>query len=314
MDETKKIKVTPKDFFLWLGAMVALYVSAVSLIVLIHQYITYFFPSPLDYGDAYSGAFRFAIASLVVFFPLYIVLTRMVHQDIRRVPEKKELWVRKWLVVITLFIAGLTIAGDLVALVNTFLNGELTIRFALKALVIFVVLGAAFWYYLEELRGRWEREEKNSKMIGGLVTLIVLVTVIGGFFIIGSPQSQRSIRLDQDRVYDLQNIQYQVTYYWQQKQKLPSGIADLEDPLMGFVAPRDPETGAMYVYEVTGAMSFKLCAEFDSPSQNMKPSAPIRGDAQNENWQHEEGEKCFERTIDPELFPPNTQPSKPSLH
>ncbi|TAJ14921.1 hypothetical protein EPO56_01480 [Patescibacteria group bacterium] len=310
MDEIKKVKVTPKDFFLWLGSMVALYVSAVSLILLVHQYITYFFPSPLDYGDAYSGTFRFAIASLIVFFPLYIVLTRMVHQDIRRVPEKKELWVRKWLVVITLFVAGLTIAGDLVALVNTFLNGELTIRFALKALVIFVVLGSAFWYYLEELRGKWEREENNSKIIGGIVTLIVLITVIGGFFIIGSPQSQRSIRLDQERVYNLQNIQYQVTYYWQQKQKLPTEIADLEDPLMGFVAPRDPETGVMYVYEVIDAMSFKLCADFALPSQTPKNSVPVRAEMQNENWQHEKGQKCFERTIDPELFPPSTQPSK----
>ncbi|MES2135146.1 MAG: DUF5671 domain-containing protein [Patescibacteria group bacterium] len=304
MDGTVKAKVTPKDFFLWLGAMVALYVSATSLILLIHQYITYFFPSPLDYGDIYSGTFRFAIASLVVFFPLYILLTRMVHQDIRKVPEKKELWVRKWLVVITLFIAGLTIAGDLVALVNTFLNGELTTRFILKVLVILVVLGAIFWYYLEELRGKWEREEKTSKGLAVIVTLIVLATVIGGFFIIGSPQSQRSLRLDQQRISDLQNIQYQLTYYWQQKQKLPVRVSELEDPLVGFFAPTDPESGLSYRYESTGDKSFKLCANFSLPSPETPKGAVVHLTyPAQESWEHGEGEQCFDRTIDPEFFP-----------
>jgi hypothetical protein len=37
----------------------------------------------------------------------------------------------------------------------------------------------------------------------------------------GSPNSQRLFRLDQKRIVDLQNIQYQVINYWQQKEKLP---------------------------------------------------------------------------------------------
>jgi|TARA_Y100000310_G_scaffold325052_1_gene387926 hypothetical protein len=27
-------------------------------------------------------------------------------------------------------------------------------------------------------------------------------------------------------------------------------------------------------------------------------------DIENANWQHSAGEECFERTIDPDLFPP----------
>ncbi len=305
MDTSVKAKVTAKDFFLWLGAMVALYVSAISLILLVHQFINVLFPNALEYTLSYSSSMRFAIASLIVFFPLYIWLTRILHQDIRKIPERKELWVRKWLIFLTLFIGGITLAIDLVMLVNTFLNGDLTTRFALKALTILVVIGSAFWYYINELRGKWEKEEKTSKAIAIGVSFIVLAAVVGAFFIVGSPQSQRLMRFDEQRVSDLQNIQSQLVNYWQQKQVLPAAISNLEDPLVGFSAPKDPETGLMYRYESTGAMSFRLCATFALPSAEIPTGAAVRPIYPGEeSWQHGEGEQCFDRTIDPERFPP----------
>lgn len=300
-----RAKVTPKDFFLWLGAMAALYVSAISLILLVHQYINVYFPNELAYYADYSSSIRFAIASLVVVFPIFIVLMRLIHSDIRRTPEKKDLWVRRWLVFITLFFAGATIAGDLVALIYTFLNGDLTTRFVLKALTILAVLGGGFWYYLEELKGTWEKQEGTSKMIGGAVTLVVLVSIVAGFFIIGSPETQRLTRLDEQKINDLASIQSQITYYWQQKQALPDSIDTLQDPLLGYIAPRDPQTGEAYTYETTGPMSFRLCATFNLPtSPTADTSTLYRYGIQNENWKHDAGEQCFDRTIDPELFPP----------
>ena len=313
MDTTTQVKakVTAKDFFLWLGAMVALYVSAISLILLVHQYINIFFPNALDYAPSYSSSMRFAIASLIVFFPLYVWLTRMLHEDIRHTPVKQELWVRKWLIFLTLFVAGITMAIDLVMLVNTFLNGDITTRFILKALTILVVIGAGFWYYLNELKGKWEEKKKESTMVAFVVSGIVLATIVSAFFIIGSPQTERLARFDEQKTYDLQSIQWQVVSYWQQKEKLPASISDLEDPLTGFVAPQDPQTGLPYVYESTGAMSFKLCADFNAPSRDMivdgrtRPAVPqpIGSELANENWKHDKGMICFDRTIDPERFP-----------
>lgn len=306
-----KAKVTAKDFFLWLGAMVALYVSATSLILLVHQYINVFFPNALDYAPSYSSSMRFAIASLVVFFPLYVWLTRMLHQDIRQTPLKQELWVRKWLIFLTLFVAGITMAIDLVMLVNTFLNGDITTRFILKALTILVVIGGGFWYYLNELQGKWEEKKKESTIVAGIVSVIVLATIVSAFFIIGSPQTERLARFDEQKTSDLQSIQWQIVSYWQQKEKLPTAISDLEDPLTGFVAPKDPQTSLTYTYESTGAMSFKLCADFNAPSRDMLSDgktrpivAPSMGvDLANENWKHNSGTVCFDRTIDPERFP-----------
>lgn len=309
MEDSVKPKVTPKDFFLWLGAMVTLYVSATSLILLVHAYIEHYFPNQLvTYGDPYSGTIRFAIASLIVMFPLYVLLTRMIHEDIRATPLKKELWVRRWLVFLTLFVAGLTIAIDLIAVVYVFLNGEITTRFILKALTILVVLGGGFWYYIHELRGTWEAKKNLSQTIAGIVSVVVLVSIAAAFFIIGSPQSERLMRLDDQKVSDLQNIQWQVVNYWQQKQTLPKTLTDLSDPISGFVVPVDAQTGGEYTYRPTGPLSFELCATFNRDARDLgrgttkaiyEPSGLT-----SENWQHKGEMTCFARTIDPERYPP----------
>jgi hypothetical protein len=87
-----KPKVTPKDFFLWAGAMVALYASVIAFITLLFEYINHIFPDPLDYYvDPYSGGIRFAMASLIVLVPVAIFLMRLIRSDMAREPIKSEL-------------------------------------------------------------------------------------------------------------------------------------------------------------------------------------------------------------------------------
>jgi len=97
-------KVTPKDFFLWVGAMAALYFSVGSFIILSFEYIERLVGTTAVIGyDPYSDSIRFAIASLIVLFPVYVIITRMLQGDIRNNPEKKNIWVRKWLIFLTVF-------------------------------------------------------------------------------------------------------------------------------------------------------------------------------------------------------------------
>jgi hypothetical protein len=301
-------KTTPKDFFLWLGAISALYVSAVSLLMLFFEYIDKLFADPLEtYVDPFSGQIRFAIASLIIIFPLYLYLTRILNKGIRANALKKEIWVRRWLIYFTLFAAGLTIVIDLIVLINTFLGGEeLTTAFLLKVLSILVVIGGAFYYYLQDIKGRWEVNEKLSKTIGGLVSLVVIASVVGGFFIMGTPQEQRALRFDQDRVYHLQDLQRNLTTYYQQKEVLPERLEDLEDPLIGFYLPVDPETEKEYDYSKTGDLTFELCATFNTESKeskNVNRRPDYYGFDSSISWEHKAGHTCFERTIDPDKFP-----------
>lgn len=307
MEETRQARVTAKDFFLWLGAMAALYWSAVSLVLLVHQFINARFPDAVlePYGTDATSAIRFAVASLIVVFPLYVWLTRILHQDIRKNPEKKMLWVRRWLIFLALFVGGIAMAGDLVVTINVFLSGDLSARFFLKALILLAVVGAGFWYYLNELRGTWEVKESLSKAIAGITGAIVLVAVAGSFLIIGSPQSERLFRIDDQRVNDLSIIQSQVVFHWQGTQTLPDILEQLEDPLSGVSIPHDPVTGEEYEYRPTGELSFELCATFAKETRarpdtvRTPPPFPV-----NDSWHHGAGRTCFDRTIDPNRFPP----------
>jgi hypothetical protein len=175
------------------------------------------------------------------------------------------------------------------------------------------------------------RNKKNfflSKIIIYFGSILVILSIIYSFSIMGSPKNQRMLRLDERRVNDLQNIQYQIITYWQQKEKLPEKITDISNSLSGYSLPLDPEfeKGKTYKYVVLDDLSFQLCATFYLPMQNSwtgykngkirpmpldeketdfvlsYPSAVSFG--VNESWDHMEGDNCFTRTIDEDIYPP----------
>lgn len=301
-----KPQATPKDFFLWAGAMLAIYVSVFSFISLIFEYINYTYPEAYEYLDPYSGMMRFYIASLIVLVPLAVLLMRLIRRDIQRDPSRGEIWVRRWALYLTLFIAGATVVGDLITLINTFLGGEYSLRFILKVTVVLLVAGAAFLHFLADLRGYWQREPRRARMVGYATAALVLITIVAGFFIMGSPNQLRMQRYDDQKVSDLQSLQSQIVYFWQQKSRLPSSLDELSDPISGFRAPVDPQTGGQYEYAVEGPLAFRLCADFNAPSTEMvsrtEPAMPIFKGGTSESWKHEAGRTCFDRAIDPDLY------------
>ena len=302
----------PRDLFLHLLAIVTLYWSAISFVTLLWQYINYYFPDVLNY---YQGSFnepmRFAIASLIIVFPVFILDSWYLNKIYRKEAEVRESKIRKWLIYLTLFITSLIIIGDLVSVINTFLGGEITARFILKALSILLVAVIIFGYYLDDVRRN--TPTRSAKYFAWISGVIILASIIGAFFIIGSPNSARLVQYDQKKISDLQGIQSQIVNYWQRKQALPSGLSDLNDPISGFIIPVDPQTKTPYEYNIKDVanLSFELCATFnksgnDQYGPQVTPvSVGMKGVVQN--WQHASGRVCFERTIDKQLYPPLTK-------
>lgn len=304
-------KVTPKDFFLWAGAMIALYSSVFAFLALLFQYINHAFPDPLSYtyyADPFSGGIRFAMATLIVMVPVAVILFRYIRKDIADDRAKADLWIRRWALVLTIFIAGLAVVGDLITLINYFLGGDVTTRFVLKVAALLLVAAAVFMHFLADFRGYWTKYPDRARLVAYGAAVAVICAIATGFFIMGSPAQVRLYRFDAQKVSDLQSIQYQIVNFFQQKEALPSNMSEIEDPLSGWVMPKDPQGGA-YRYEKTGDLSFRLCAEFNSESQNEASVArPIDlYGVEGENWQHGAGEHCFDRTIDPERYPPYTK-------
>lgn len=302
-------KSIARDFFLYLFTVGVLYVCIGTFINLLFEYIDRLFPDSVFHSFiGYSSSIRFSIAALIILFPIYTTLTWFLRKDVIAHPEKRDFGVRKFLIYLTLFLAAIAAVVDLVTLIYHFLEGELTIRFFMKIFAVFLVSGAVFGYYFWDMKRETLLTSRPSKMIAWSACALVFGTIFAGFFIIGSPFTERIRKIDQMRVQDLQNIQNTIIYsYWRLKGKLPEKLSDLEDDISGFKAPKDSETGGVYEYRMTGPRSFELCAMFQLesvPESVGDKSMYYYGNAPNENWKHAKGRVCFQRTIDPQLYPP----------
>lgn len=304
-------KTLPRDVFLYLLSIISLVASAVSLGILLFQYINIYFPDvisdPYFSPSNYYGTIHSALAALIVFFPVYFWVSRFLKKDIEVNPEKRELKIRKWLLYLTLFVAGLAMIGDVIALIYNFLEGELTTRFILKILSIFTIAGSAFYYYRNELKDNQKKSRGVMVFVWGAVAFVIAV-IAAGFVVAGSPQSQRLLRFDERRVNDLSLIQSQIVTYWQNNNVLPRNLDQLRNDIYGFSVPVDPKTGQPYEYQITGDLKFKLCANFETSSQKSKlgreGAMPVVYPFKNETWDHRQGSVCFDREIDTNLIKP----------
>src|SRR3989344_5660139 len=111
---SSKPRTTPKDFFINLGAIVALYTVVVTVLNLLFTVINVAYPKVTDYYYMGSQSISFPVSTLIIFFPVYILLMWLLEKGYTSEPEKRNLPVRRWLSYVTLFISGLVLAGDLV--------------------------------------------------------------------------------------------------------------------------------------------------------------------------------------------------------
>jgi len=209
---------------------------------------------------------------------------------------------------------GIAMAVDLITLLTTFLNGEaLTVAFLLKVLIIFLIAGGVFMYFIADLKGYWDAFPKRRNWVRIGVGVLAIVTIVSGFFIVGTPAQARLARYDAQKVTDLQNIQSQIISFYQAKQKLPGAITDLNNSLSYGPVPVDPQSGESYTYQPGEELSFKLCAVFNAESRvnqavyGTEPAAVMPAGSKGalqDNWQHTSGQVCFDRTIDPSFYPP----------
>lgn len=298
---------TAKNFALQLGALVSLYIVIGSLISLLFAVITIAFPDPAQYaweGTSASFGIRSAIAVLIVFFPTYAILTRIVN-TVRRKEQGVYLGLTKWLIYLSLLVGGGVLLGDLVFVLTNFLNGELTIRFILKALTVFIVVGTAVVYYFFDVRGYWQTHEKHSLYYGSAMALIVVASLFLGFAHTDSPAEVREQRIDEQQISDLQQIQYQVEMYVTLNNKLPETLKDAYGNLS---LPQASAERMQYTYEMSDATHYKLCAQFEYPTPpGMQPEVyytEVEKGITVTSWLHEAGVWCFERAISTENLTP----------
>ncbi len=291
-------KTSAKDFFINLGAIVALGTIVFNLVDLLFTVINKAYPlvTGSNYYDYSSYSISFPVSTLIIFSPIYILLMWLLERSYRAVPEKRNLSVRKWLTYITLFFAGLAIAGDLVTILYYFIDGqELTTGFVLKIITVFIIALAIFLYYIFDSMGRLD--SKLRKIWTGIFCVLILGSIVWGFSVLGSPRTQQLLKYDEQRISDLQNINNQVQEYYQLNGSIPGSISDLSSSNNYYVPPTDPQTKNSYEYHLIGqsAKAYSLCAVFnkDSTAQENEEIVPNA----YSTWSHPAGRYCFTEAI-----------------
>jgi len=302
MEEIKNTtKSNMAEIFIHFMSFILLGISAVATGILYFQAINKYFPdNQFIFFDA-SGV-HYAIASLIIGFPLYIWALWFWFRSFNPPAggaEKIESRLSKWLTYIVLLIAGGTIIGDLIAVVFNFLQGEYGARFLLKALTILIIAGLIFsFYFFERKKIQYKKEISSNTFILPVIisAVFVVIAIIFGFIVGGTPLEARLRNQDMKRTSNLQELSSCINSFAYDNNRLPQNLGELKGGVRYSYcssSTADPETQKEYKYRIVSNDQFELCGEFSRSNVNEFPNVDYYG-----KWQkHDKGQMCETQTV-----------------
>ena len=152
--------VSAREAFIYLVSFTTLGLSAYAAGDVLFEFINRGFPAPTPppITQPVLETIRWSLASLLVAFPVFLLVDREIARMVRADPAKLVSQIRQQVTYLTLFIASCVLLGDFTVLVYNFLGSELTARFLLKVVTAGAIAGAVFLYHLRDL----PRDEKPS--------------------------------------------------------------------------------------------------------------------------------------------------------
>ena len=187
MKEENIFRLSPKDFFLNLSAVITLYVAVGGLLTLIFTVVDKMYPGLMNSSNArllnnfstYTQIIRSAIATLVVVVPLHLAFVWLIEMDIRSVPEKRNIMFRKWLQYFTLFLSVVIVIVGIISVVMQLLSWDFNLNFVLKIISIFIVTGGVFYNYFRDIISGGEHAVSLKRYIQVVVAISVIGIIVG---------------------------------------------------------------------------------------------------------------------------------------
>lgn len=159
-------------------------------------------------------------------------------------------------------------------------------------------------------------EQVLKHLIVIFVLTIAVIVVIGfGIHLSGTPSENKAVRYDGIRVNDFASLKAAIENYYQDNYRLPSSLGELlvvrSKTGIAYLKkePKDPMTKTSYQYLPVNQTQYKLCATFETSSDEIaKRKTGIVDNladisSQIEDNSHPRGSFCFTRTISQYLQP-----------
>lgn len=264
----------PKFAFYYLLSLVALIFTAISSAIIIFQIVDKSVNDILvDYAYNNDGGLRFGISALFVAAPIFFLMLRLINNGLRKNELEKDSSLRRWLTYFILFVSAVIILGSLIGILNSFLSGEMTLKFILKALTVFVISALVFSYYFYDIkRENVEKKDNNLKIFFWSSLSLVVIIFVSSLFFVESPQIARQKKLDQIVLNRISTIESMVNSYYDLNHRLPENLQEIssEEGKIYFDQRSliDPETGEKIEYNKIGDREFEICASFRTSSDD----------------------------------------------
>jgi len=289
-----------KFAFWYLLSLVALTFMSIATGVIVFQIINQQLVDVLKNTMLSQEALKVAISAVIISAPIFYWLTCLIRRAMKKGQLSAEAPIRRWLTYFILFVSAVVAIIWLIMTINSFLNGELTLKFILKALTVLAITASIFTYYFYDIKHGQNAKQNIIKiyLFGSLV--LVAAVFVASFWFVESPTEARARQHDQGVVNDLNILDGAINnFYNANNKKLPAALSNLSEMSAAYYLPADAfvdETGdKAYDYKLIDATHYQLCANFQVSSEVLKQNKSYYIDAR---WQHEVGYQCFDRQVE----------------
>ena len=285
---------SPKYAFLYMLSLVSLIFTGFPIGMIVFQIINKYIPDAIN-QFRYSfdpSALRFAISALLVAAPVFFIVNYFIYKNLYKGNLTEDSQVRKWLTYFILLVSSVVILGWFIGLINTFLGGELTLKFALKALTSIIISALIFSFYLYDIRRKITVGVKDNviKTYFYIVLILVIASLFSALVYGESPTEARDRKIDIAVLDNLNNIERAINQYYINNESLPESLSVLSKDIQ-FITPNMID----YEYNILSESKFELCANFKT--SNLEDNNGMY-QYYREIWPHEEGNQCFEKSIE----------------
>lgn len=296
---TKPENNAAKFAFYYILSLIALIFAALSAGMIIFQIINKNIADVIVQraSDFSPDQLKFAISALIISAPIFYVATWQIYKNLFSGAFDKDSGVRKWLTYLVLLISSVVMLGWLIAIVNNFLDGELTVKFILKALTAVGIAAGIFTFYYYDIKRDKFAGEKNKIIriyfYGSLAAVIIVF--ITGLFIMESPQKTRDRKMDNAVLENFDDIDRAIGTYYKDNEKLPDNLEKIKSEF-SYITNKDLEnsaTGEKYEYKIKRENIYELCATFKTFNKEDEEY----NNYQDDDWPHDTGYQCLSQRV-----------------
>ncbi|MCU0679557.1 MAG: DUF5671 domain-containing protein [Planctomycetes bacterium] len=289
-----------KFAFFYMLSLVALITLAMACGTVVFQVINKNIVDPLNQyqGSFTPEALKFAISALVISAPIFFLTMRQIYKNLFSGALPKESGIRKWLTYFIIFVSSVVMLGWLIATINSFLDGELTMKFILKAMTAIGIAAAIFTFYFYDIR-RAEVTGKKDQVVSyylyGSLAVVAAVFVLSLFYV-ESPTETRNRKFDMALLDNFNQIDSAIVSFYNENKAMPENLAELRKDY-NYITDQtlvDPGTAKPIEYKVTEEKAYELCADFRT-SNKLDEYGLYYG--YKDRWPHDSGYQCIRQVV-----------------